>query len=276
MRPFKLLSIVAKEADCANLLQNFKRRNQFSCHKHQPSWIPFVGTLSAELHHFIFSHVSSYASPSQKRGFIPGSLILRDVTCWPCNKAEFPFPIHTYGLSNSRPGKRLVSFERSLLARSMHHAGCAGWLMACRNIAVHRQIEKDAGSNHGERSKLLGDKLVLQGLMFHGHHGVYDEEKKLGQKFRVDVDVWLDLRKAGATDQLEYSVSYAEIYRIIKKILEGPPHALLESVATAIAFDIFKNFPAITDVRVKVGKPHVAVEGVVDYLGVEIFRSNAV
>ncbi|KAJ7533171.1 hypothetical protein O6H91_13G036000 [Diphasiastrum complanatum] len=213
MRPFKLLSIVAKEADCANLLQNFKRRNQFSCHKHQPSWIPFVGTLSAELHHFIFSHVSSYASPSQKRGFIPGSLILRDVTCWPCNKAEFPFPIHTYGLSNSRPGKRLVSFERSLLARSMHHAGCAGWLMACRNIAVHRQIEKDAGSNHGERSKLLGDKLVLQGLMFHGHHGVYDEEKKLGQKFRVDVDVWLDLRKAGATDQLEYSVSYAEIYR---------------------------------------------------------------
>lgn len=57
------------------------------------------------------------------------------------------------------------------------------------------------------------DKLVLRGLRFHGYHGVLKEEQKLGQKFVVDVDAWLDLSKAGETDSLEDSVSYAELYR---------------------------------------------------------------
>lgn len=57
------------------------------------------------------------------------------------------------------------------------------------------------------------DKLVLRGLRFHGYHGVFKEERKLGQKFVVDVDAWLDLSRAGETDSLEHSVSYAELYR---------------------------------------------------------------
>ena len=58
-----------------------------------------------------------------------------------------------------------------------------------------------------------GDKLILQGLLFHGFHGVLEEERKLGQKFLVDLDAWIDLKKAGKSDNLEDTVSYAEIYR---------------------------------------------------------------
>lgn len=57
--------------------------------------------------------------------------------------------------------------------------------------------------------------------------------------------------------------------------MEGPPRSLLESVASSIASEIFEKHPSITNCRVRVGKPHVAVEGVVDYLGVEILRSRA-
>lgn len=57
------------------------------------------------------------------------------------------------------------------------------------------------------------DKLVLRGLKFHGFHGAKPEEKKLGQKFLVDVDAWLDLRQAGRTDCLSDTVSYTDIYR---------------------------------------------------------------
>jgi len=35
---------------------------------------------------------------------------------------------------------------------------------------------------------MRGDKLILRGLKFHGYHGVKPEERKLGQKFLVDVD----------------------------------------------------------------------------------------
>ncbi|KAL5709011.1 Dihydroneopterin aldolase 1 [Ranunculus cassubicifolius] len=60
-----------------------------------------------------------------------------------------------------------------------------------------------------------GDKLVLRGLKFHGFHGVKSEEKKLGQKFLVDVDAWADLRVAGKSDCLSDTISYTEIYRLV-------------------------------------------------------------
>ncbi|XP_044946067.1 dihydroneopterin aldolase 2-like [Hordeum vulgare subsp. vulgare] len=80
-----------------------------------------------------------------------------------------------------------------------------------------------------------GDKLVLRGLQFHGFHGVKQEEKKLGQKFVVDIDTWTDLAAAGDTDDISHTVSYTDIYRIAKGVVEGPSRNLLESVAQSIA-----------------------------------------
>ncbi|KAK2655346.1 hypothetical protein Ddye_008398 [Dipteronia dyeriana] len=82
----------------------------------------------------------------------------------------------------------------------------------------------------------------------------------------------MDLRAAGKTDNISDTVSYADIYRISKDVLEGQPQNLLESVAQLIASATLAKFPQISAVRVKVGKPHVAVHGPLDYLGVEIFR----
>ncbi|XAR65500.1 Dihydroneopterin aldolase [Bertholletia excelsa] len=119
---------------------------------------------------------------------------------------------------------------------------------------------------------LKGDKLVLRGMMFHGFHGVKPEERKLGQKFLVDVDAWMDLEAAGKSDLLSDTISYTEIYRIVREVVEGPPQNLLEAVAQVIASRTLTKYPQILAVRVKVGKPHVAVHGSLDYLGVEILR----
>ncbi|MFS7908805.1 putative dihydroneopterin aldolase [Helianthus anomalus] len=118
----------------------------------------------------------------------------------------------------------------------------------------------------------LGDKLILRGLMFHGFHGVKQEEKKLGQKFMIDVDAWMDLRTPGQSDNMSDTVSYTDIYRIAKNIVEGPSQNLLESVAQLIATTTLNNHSQISAVRVVVGKPHVAVPGPLDHLGVEIMR----
>lgn len=58
--------------------------------------------------------------------------------------------------------------------------------------------------------------------------------------------------------------------------MEGPSHDLLESVAHLIAMTTLIKFSQVSAVRVKVGKPHVAVHGSVDYLGIEIYRSRKV
>ncbi|CDP15774.1 unnamed protein product [Coffea canephora] len=124
-----------------------------------------------------------------------------------------------------------------------------------------------------EHKELIrGDKLVLRGLKFHGYHGVKQEERKLGQKFLIDVDAWMDLRAAGTSDHLSDTISYTAIYAIVKEVVEGPPKNLLESVAHLIASTILSRYSQISTVRVQVGKPHVAVHGPVDYLGVEIIR----
>ncbi|CAM8971474.1 unnamed protein product [Rhodiola kirilowii] len=119
-----------------------------------------------------------------------------------------------------------------------------------------------------------GDKLILRGLKFHGFHGVKPEEKTLGQKFLIDIDAWMDLRQAGETDCLDDTISYTSIYRIAKDVVEGTPQNLLESVAHLIASTTLTEFPKVSAVRVKVMKPHVAVRGPVDYLGVEIYRNR--
>ncbi|KAL6601424.1 hypothetical protein ACP70R_044644 [Stipagrostis hirtigluma subsp. patula] len=136
----------------------------------------------------------------------------------------------------------------------------------------HQSTRVAAGSVMGEMELIGKDKLVLRGLQFHGFHGVKQEEKTLGQKFVVDVDAWMDLSTAGETDCMSDTVSYTDIYRIVKDVVEGPSQNLLESVAHRIASATLLKFPQISAVRVEVGKPHVAVQGIVDYLGVEILR----
>jgi len=125
----------------------------------------------------------------------------------------------------------------------------------------------------GDDAEMMkGDRLILRGLMFHGFHGVKPEERKLGQKFLIDVDAWMDLRPAGKSDNLSDTISYTDIYRIARDVVEGSPQNLLESVAELIASMTLTKFPRIMAVRIKVGKPHIAVIGPVDYLGVEIVR----
>ncbi|KAI3992269.1 hypothetical protein MKX01_029990 [Papaver californicum] len=112
---------------------------------------------------------------------------------------------------------------------------------------------------------LKGDKLILRGLMFQGYHG-----------FVIDMDAWVDLREAGKSDNVNDCVSYMDIYNIAKDVVGGPGHNLLESVAHLIATKTLQAFSQISTVRVKLGKPHVSVQGPVDYLGVEIFRFRKV
>ncbi|KAK8546227.1 hypothetical protein V6N13_067452 [Hibiscus sabdariffa] len=122
-----------------------------------------------------------------------------------------------------------------------------------------------------------GDKLVLiRGLKFHGFHEVKPEEKTLGQKFLIDVDAWMDLRTAGKSEDLSDTISYTAIYRIVKEVVEGQSQNLLESVAQMIVSKIFTDHSQVSAVRVKVGKPHVAVPGSLDYLGVEFIRYRSI
>lgn len=124
------------------------------------------------------------------------------------------------------------------------------------------------------REEITIDKIYVSGMEFYGYHGVFEEETKLGQRFRVDLVVELDLSKAGETDQLEYSVNYASLYKYCKEVVEGKPYKLVESVAEQVAKKILAEFNLVHFCTIKVIKPDPPIPGHYKEVAVEIKRGR--
>ena len=118
------------------------------------------------------------------------------------------------------------------------------------------------------------DKIIMENMGFYGYHGVLEEEKKLGQKFFVDAELYLDLKKAGESDDLHYTVSYAEVYEMIQKNFKEKKMDLIEAVAETLCNQILDAYPIIHEVMIRVKKPEAPVEGIYDYFGVELRRKK--
>lgn len=117
------------------------------------------------------------------------------------------------------------------------------------------------------------DKILLSGLQFFGRHGCLSAEEELGQMFVVDIELDADLQLAARTDDLNDTLDYVSVYGEAKRVIEGPRAALLEHLAAQIG-DFALRDARVFAARVRVKKPHVAVGGVVDFLGVEIERKR--
>jgi dihydroneopterin aldolase len=114
---------------------------------------------------------------------------------------------------------------------------------------------------HSEKN--AEDRILLEGMVFHGRHGTLPAERELGQPFVVDIELRLDLSPAGLSDDLAQTVDYGEVYRRAKEIVEGEPVNLTETVAERIATAILDEYMAVQAVRVKVAKPHVRLDDTV-------------
>jgi len=104
----------------------------------------------------------------------------------------------------------------------------------------------------------MTDHIAVQGISAHGRHGVLEWEKQLGQRFVVDLDLEVDLSRAGGSDDLAHTVNYAEVAADVVGILAGEPLDLIEAVAQRIA-DAALRYPLVEAVDVTVHKPEAPV-----------------
>ncbi|MBD8023210.1 dihydroneopterin aldolase [Microbacterium gallinarum] len=102
------------------------------------------------------------------------------------------------------------------------------------------------------------DEITLTGLRVFGRHGVYDEERRVGQDFVVDVTLRLDTRRAAATDDVADTVHYGELAEQIAVIVGGEPVDLLETLAARIADQVL-TADLVDGVRVTVHKPYAPI-----------------
>src|SRR5512137_339511 len=117
----------------------------------------------------------------------------------------------------------------------------------------------------------MSDRILLQGIQFYGYHGVYEEERRLGQRFLVDVELRLDLSGAASKDDVSAGFDYSEVHAVVVEIGTRQQFKLLEALVTRIASAILERFP-IREVTVRATKPAPPLPGVLAGVSVEVTR----
>lgn len=108
--------------------------------------------------------------------------------------------------------------------------------------------------------------IHLHHLQFFAHHGIYEEEKILGNRFEVNVE----LKHSSArlpVYRLEDTIDYVAVYELIRKRM-AVPTPLLETLAMEIAQEILAKFSLAEEVFLSIRKLHPPVSGMEGSVGV--------
>lgn len=116
------------------------------------------------------------------------------------------------------------------------------------------------------------DKIYINNLELIAHHGVFPEEKMLGQKFIISVEMSTDTRKAAKTGDLTLSTHYGYVADDIEKLFTSKSNDLIETCAEEIAEMILVKYPLIKSVKVSVKKPWAPLRKHFENVEVEIER----
>lgn len=101
--------------------------------------------------------------------------------------------------------------------------------------------------------KLTETSILLPQMHFFAHHGVLPQEQKVGSYFEVSLEIETDFRLATITDELDCTISYADIHETVKAEMAIPSH-LLEHVAGRISRRLYQTYPAIKAIRLELYK----------------------
>jgi len=115
------------------------------------------------------------------------------------------------------------------------------------------------------------DRILVTRLREMGIHGVLADEQLRAQPFEVDLELFVDLARAGATDALADTVDYGALSETVRNIVATEHHQLLERLAQRIA-DVCRADPRVERVVVEVRKMEPPVTAEVDHVGVRIER----
>lgn len=117
------------------------------------------------------------------------------------------------------------------------------------------------------------DQIKIDGLRFFAHHGVYDFETEQGQIFEVSAVMETDTHPAGISDNLEDSVSYAEVAHLLYNELTQNTYQLLEAAAENACRSVLLHFPKIHAISLELRKPDAPIELDFQSVSVKIRRA---
>jgi len=103
------------------------------------------------------------------------------------------------------------------------------------------------------------DELRVTGIECWGHHGVFDHERRDGQRFVIDLTLGVDTRPAAASDDLRDTIDYGSLVGEVTAAVQRDPVDLIETLATRIAGVCLLD-ARVEWARVTVHKPDAPIE----------------
>jgi 7,8-dihydroneopterin aldolase/epimerase/oxygenase len=111
--------------------------------------------------------------------------------------------------------------------------------------------------------------IKLKNIRTYSYHGCLIEEGKIGSDYSVDLEVKTDLRKSALSDNLEDTVDYVLLNRIVEEEMAIRSN-LLEHVAHRIIKRIFDEVAAISRITLAVSKLNPPIGGDVEAVTIEM------
>ncbi len=119
----------------------------------------------------------------------------------------------------------------------------------------------------------ISDRLAVRGLAVHGHHGVFEFERRDGQEFVVDLVLGMDTGPAAQSDDLQDTVDYGTLVDEVRSAVTNDPVDLIETLAQRIA-DVCLCHAQVDAVEVTVHKPHAPIQATFQDVALTINRSR--
>ena len=120
----------------------------------------------------------------------------------------------------------------------------------------------------------MSGAIFVNGLVLHAYHGVMPHEAKVGQTFKLDLVLDIDLAEASRTDKLKHTVSYEQLVKTATDAFGARRYRLVEAAAGAVADAVLDRYPLVKSVRVTVRKPQAPIAATFDDVGVIITRAR--
>ena len=123
-------------------------------------------------------------------------------------------------------------------------------------------LSHSENDTNGSTGRLGTVRLV--NAIFYAHHGVMQEEHRVGNRYEVDVSMHFNFVEAARTDSLALTVDYAEVYDAVKEVITQNRFYLIERLAYLIGQGVLEVQPKVEQVEVTVRKHNPPVGGTCD------------
>lgn len=107
-------------------------------------------------------------------------------------------------------------------------------------------------------------------MVAYGHNGVYPEERKLGQKLEIDVELNYPIEQKVQHDELDETISYADVYHSIQQFIGQHSYKLIESLANHLLHYLLTSYREAKGIKLRIRKYGVPMAGAYDNVEIEV------